>query len=163
MKIIWTKATWLWVQHVNLPGCNSQQQDDVYIFKIGGSQHNCIGKGRWKSPQVLPLKNLVYSWPFWLAVLVLFVGYLAAFPWLWHRVITEKHVSAAKGGRPKCVCISPTCMLFGCFFQDGPVDSSIEIVPKLVKGAQTPGRQPGTARPGLGTRLKEERLDGLAV
>ena len=38
-----------------------------------------------------------------------------------------------------------------CFFQDGPVDSSIEIVPKLVKGAQTPGRQPGTARPGLGT------------
>lgn len=29
---------------------------------------------------------------------------------------------------------------------DGPIDSSIEIVPKLVKGAQTPGRQPGTAR-----------------
>lgn len=54
-------------------------------------------------------------------------------------------------------------MLFGCFFQDGPVDSSIEIVPKLVKGAQTPGRQPGTARPALGTSLKEERLDGLAV
>lgn len=69
----------------------------------------------------------------------------------------------SKRGRPKCVCLSPTCMLFGCFFQDGPVDSSIEIVPKLVKGAQTPGRQPGTARPALGTSLKEERLDGLAV
>ena len=35
--------------------------------------------------------------------------------------------------------------------QDGPIDSSIEIVPKLVKGAQTPGRQPGTARM-LGTQ-----------
>lgn len=54
------------------------------------------------------------------------------------------------------------CFL-GVFFQDGPVDSSIEIVPKLVKGAQTPGRQPGTARPGLGTRVKDDRLDGLAV
>eukprot|EP00434_Breviolum_minutum_P001611 symbB.v1.2.001422.t1/scaffold34.1/size402451/3 len=44
---------------------------------------------------------------------------------------------------------------------DGPVDSSIEIVPKLVKGAQTPGRQPGTARkeivPVLTTAEKEAR------
>ena len=43
----------------------------------------------------------------------------------------------------------PTCMVFCVFFQDGPVDSSIEIVPKLVKGAQAPGRQPGTARHGV--------------
>lgn len=38
--------------------------------------------------------------------------------------------------------------------KDGPIDSSIEIVPKLVKGAQTPGRQPGTARM-LGCSVRE--------
>ncbi|CAK8992361.1 unnamed protein product [Durusdinium trenchii] len=46
---------------------------------------------------------------------------------------------------PDTTAKSPPTSGWQCPF-DGPIDSSIEIVPKLVKGAQAPGRQPGTAR-----------------